>query len=667
MRDGGVMSLKNLWKRNVEEYSRDCVFRHRFAIYSEEEFKLWSEALYENKIVFKGTDKAFHIPDFSRIDYSGPETEHPEWVQQLNRFRWIIFAHADYLRNGSDHMARLVYDSINAWMEYWPNYEDRTDIYPFRQHELWDPMMSTPIRIGFNEGCGWVGCLPAFFDHPLFTEEFVKKVYDSVIWQLKPMLYNNMERSGEHNWRPNELDCLLFVSSVFPDAAGYKEYAVNNINDTFEAQFENDGSHIEHTPDYHNWLTDNFVLFYFMSKNRPELGLEIDGNKLVRAIDYTLDSLAPDGRSFGIHDSWPWHPDNAIIDDTKIRMRRKIAEEEGIQPLEEYQTVMDSYYPDAGHFFMRNGREADSTMFFFDATRWGSWHCHLSRNSVNMYHGGRMLLMDNGSLNYGKNAIRSYGKFTTSHNTITINGLSQCIYANPEILEYSINGDVALVVSSYQGGYQAMEGEATPVPAEHERIFIWVRDRFALVFDCVNIYNNNALKNIACHWQLPEGQVLHDSENRRVNTLFDDANVLLQCIYSTPEAESFIHEGEEDPLLGYVSRTGGKLSGGKPAPLFASEINTDAEFSRFCHIIVPYTGTGVPKVSADHDKTRYAMKFNIKIDSEEYEVASHYFAREYFKSNSAIRRIGDLDTFSRVYVKGKRNGEQILEWKYRGE
>lgn len=147
--------------------------------------------------------------------------------------------------------------------------------------------------------------------------------------------------------------------------------------------------------------------------------------------------------------------------------------------------------------------------------------------------------------------------------------------------------------------------------------------------------------------------------------MFDDSNVFIKCIYSEPGAETVIHEGESEPLLGYVTRTGGKMSGGKPAPMFSTEVKTDAEFTRFCHLIVPYRGTGLPHVKFDVEKTRYAMKFNVQIDENKYEIASHYFSREYFKTNSAIRKVGSLETLSRVIVKGFENGKETINWSYR--
>ncbi len=663
---GGDMISKDIWKKNVESYSRDAVFTHRFAYYSASSYTKWIEALYKNEIIFIGGGKSFQIDDFSSMDFGERECNHPEWIQQINRFHWMTYAAVEFIKTGSDHMARLVHDTIQAWMDYWPNYGDRTDIYPFRQHEFWDPMINTPIRLGFGKGCGWVGCLPAFFDHPLFTDEFIEKVHDSIIWQLKPMVFNNREKGGEHNWRANELDCLLFMSCVFPDARNYIEYAVENLNDTFRAQFERDGSHIEHTPDYHMWMIELFSGIYLLGEKRPELGIDFDGHRIVKALDYAIDSRSPDRRSFGINDSWPWHPDNDPDGPRHEKMRMRICETIGLDPEDKGTAAkLDSAYPDAGQYFFRNHRKEGGTAFFFDAGRWGSWHCHLSRNSLNLFHGSRMLLIDPGSLDYGNNEIRDYGKYSTSHNTVTINGLSQCIYANPEVLEKCLNETVALIVSSYQGGYQDPVGDGRPVPAEHERIFIWVRDKFALVFDNVNIYNNRNENHIACHWQLPDGEIFHDATDKSVHTCFDDHNVHVSCIYCEPDAKNCIHEGETDPLLGYVSRTGGKLSGGKPAPMLSTEVLTEAEFTRFCHLIVPYNGTRVPSINTSFEKTRYAMKFSISIDGDDYVVASHYFSREYFKTNSAIRNINDTKTFSRVYVSGSRNGNRFMEWTYK--
>ncbi len=661
------MNLKNEIYQRLLDYQKDVVVLHRFSKLVDSEITEWTKALYNNNIIFRAADMQFHFDDFKKMDFTGPEIDHQEWQQQINRFLWLKFATIEYQKNKSDHMANIVFDTINAWMNYWPNYGENTDIYPFRQHEFWDPMINTPIRLGYNNLNGWVGCVPHFFSHPLFTEEFVEKMVDCILWQIKPMVYNNRFRGGENNWRPNELDSLLFLSQVIPGAKKYEEYAVNQLNDAFIAQFESDGSHIEHTDDYHNWMSDVFANLAILSINRPSLGLKINPERIIKTMDYGLICKAPDGRSFGIHDSQAWHEKNTPIIYDYLEKRDKIASLIN-QPTfkEKYKNQLDFPFLNAKQFFLRTSWNEDATMVYFDASKWGSWHTHMSRNSVNIYHGNKMIITDPGTLNYGKNKDRDYGKSTPAHNTVTIDNMTQSVSSNPEIEHYESTEQLTLIISDYTGGYSSFYDNSNAITAEHERIFLWVKNHFMLVFDNVNMHGNTKKRVVSSHWQYKASDVFHDSKKQLCYSNFDDYNVMVKKIYSNVDTSSIIYSGQLDPMLGYNSKTGNKLSGSRPAPMFSIEAKTNESIIKIGQLLIPYQGNTPPKVSVTTKITNYAQLFNISIDDYKFEVASHYFVRDYFKSNSAIREIGDINSFARFVVNGYEKDKQILKWSYRG-
>lgn len=678
------MELKTTLKNNLEKFRKDMVFLNRFAKHDDEYLEVYTTNLHNNEIPMRGNNKKVHYEDFSKIDYMGPEIKHQEWVQQLNRFYWIKYCAIEYEKNKSDHMARLVYDAINAWMDYWPYYGDRSDIFEWMCCDLFHPMISTPLRLGASPGHGWIGCLPHFFDHPLFTEEWVTKVVKSALWQIGPMIENNRYHSNEHNWRPNELSTLLFLSQVLPGAEKYIDYAVEQLNDAFYAQFEDDGVHIEHTTDYHDWMTDIFALIHIFSMNRPELGLKISADKVLKSLDYGIISKAPDGRQFGIHDSYAWHPDNPVESSRNLRIRDYIAQRAGRNSFkDEYEGVESFRFDSAQQYFFTFGGTGLQTgtgpvqKLYFDASKWGSWHMHQSKNSLNFYYGNKMLLIDPGSLDYGNSLERWYGKLTPAHNTVSINNLSQCLVSDPLVREYHADENVAFLVSDYTGGYQDWSviedkrpvqghyGDRSQITGAHERMFFWVKGKFILVFDSINL-NENADQNIiSSHWQFLKGDVGHNENEQSAHTCFDDYNVLVKKVYANTETKSKIYCGGTGPMLGYNSRTGGKLSGVTPAPMLSIEAKTDKEMVRIAQIIVPYAGTVLPDVSISYEKKRYAMLFKVKFNDEVYDIASHYFVREYFKTNSAIREIGGYSSMARAFIKGYKNKKQIIDWEYK--
>lgn len=679
------MSLKTIIQINWEKFKNDTVFLNRFAKRDDEYLDVFTENLRNNEIPMRGNNKKVYYEDFSKIDYLGPEINHPEWVQQLNRFYWIKYCAVEYEKNKSDHMAKLVYDAINAWMEYWPYYGDRSDIFDYMCCDLFHPMISTPLRLGTAPGHGWIGCLPYFFDHPLFTEEWVSKVTESVLWQIKPMIENNrIHLKQEGNWRPNELSSLLFLSQVLPGAEKYTEYTVMHLNDAFYAQYEDDGVHIEHTTDYHDWMTDIFAMAYILSLKRPELGLNISAEKILMSMDYGIISKAPDGRQFGIHDSYSWHPDNPIESPHNLMVREYIAQKAGRKSFEEEYYGKESFiYNSTQQYFFTNTGTGLQTgtgpvqKLFFDASKWGNWHMHQSKNSLNFFFGNKMLLIDPGSLDYGNSAERWYGKLTPAHNTVSINNLSQCLVSDPQIREYYADKNLVFMISDYTGGYQDWSmienkrpvqghyGDRSQITGAHERIFFWIKGKFILVFDSINL-NENIDKNvISCHWQFLKGDVIHNELEQSAYTCFEDYNIMIKKIYSNTETKSKIYCGNKNPLLGYNSRTGGKLSGITPAPMLAIESETDKDMIRIGQIIIPFEGTGLPNFSVNVEKTRYAILFKIKINDETYDIASHYFVRDYFKTNSAIRDIAGYSSMARAFVKSYSNGNSIIDWEYK--
>jgi len=672
------MDIKKVLKSNLQLFKRDTIFLNKFAKRDDDLLTAFTECLYNNEIKMRGNNKKVKYTDFTQIDFMGPEIKHPEWVQQLNRFYWLKYCAIEYEKNQSDHMAQLVFDAINAWIEYWPYYGDRSDIFEWMCCDLFHPMISTPLRLGAGPGHGWIGCLSYFFDHPLFTDDFVKKVIKSALWQIEPMIENNKNHSGEHNWRPNELSCLLFMSQVLPGAEKYTEYVIEQLNDAFFAQFENDGSHIEHTTDYHDWMADIFALTHILGVNRPELGINISSDKILKSLDYGLVGKAPDGRQLGIHDSYAWHMNNPVETIRNLKIRNTIADMCGRQSFkEEYKDVQNFRFDDAQQYFFRNKGTGPVQMLYFDASKWGSWHTHQSKNSLNLFFGNKMLLIDPASLDYGNSPERWYGKLTPAHNTISINNLSQSPSSDPVIREYYADDKVVFMVSDYTGGYQdwcgpgsnrpeqGFYGDMSQITAAHERLFIWIKDKFILVFDSINMHENVSNAKVSSHWQFLEGEADHDEQSHSAHTCFDEFNVLVKKVYSNIDTTSRLYCGETNPMLGYNSKTGGKLSGTTPAPMLSIEAETDKDFVRIGQIIIPYLGTDLPNVSVSYEKSRYAMLFKVNIDGEIYNIASHYFVREIFKTNSAIRGIGGFSSTARTFVKGYKNEKEILNWEYK--
>ena len=82
---------------------------------------IWIEALDKGRIRFVDgpeSHPSFHIPDFRKINFSGAELDHQEWRAQINRFYWARPLTLEYLRTRDLKYARILRDTIEAWLDY---------------------------------------------------------------------------------------------------------------------------------------------------------------------------------------------------------------------------------------------------------------------------------------------------------------------------------------------------------------------------------------------------------------------------------------------------------------------------------------------------------------------------------------------------------------------
>ena len=568
------------------------------------ESRKWVDALRKGHIFFYEIREVdIGLKD---IDWSGSHVHHQEWPAQLNRFYVLPHLVTAYRETGDADLPKLARRLIEDWI-------DQHDYSADEPPAAGDNTLNISIRVGQSTGRGWWASAPAFADSGVFDDAFVERMIESSRGQLACL---RAYIAGQGNWRISHLDCLLFCSLVVPGLEEHQRFAVRNLNETFHRQIHADGSHEEHNPSYHRWMRDVFTDYWRLSRKRPDLGLRIEPSRVVRMWDYSVASTAPDGGSIGLHDGSAWRPGPGHIDD--LRRRSAVVRETGVgKQAWDCGSGPSRYFADAGQVFIRDSWERDATMIVFDATWWGGGHCHLSRNSVSLYAGSRMLLCDPGVFSYEmSDRYAPYGKSTAAHNTVNFAGMNQS-ESEPHVEHVHLFEDAAVVNASYEAGYWPgeytwnwYEGKHPGLFGMHNRTLLWLGGRCALVWDVLAFDREG--QRYAAHWQLPAGTHRADAAERQAWTTGPDDNVLVQLLSAGDDATLVVYEGQEVPLRGWLPK-GGPWEY-EPAPQLAFEAIARGRYGNLATLLLPFRGECPPRPSVDAftDSTGLTQGFHLR-------------------------------------------------------
>ncbi len=332
-------------------------------------------------------------------------------------------------------------------------------------------------------------------------------------------------------------------------------------------------------------------------------------------LDYALFSTAPDGGSIGLHDGECWRPKQERPAAVKLgttpdtlhglrAARREVLDATGAQvPARDEEESPSRFFASAGQLFLRSGFDADTEMVVFDATRWGGGHCHLSRNALSLYSGGRMLLVDPGIFSYEtSDPFMAFGKSTPAHNTLNLDLMSQS-EADPDLHDLALLGDAAVASCTTAGGYYPgtytwnwRHGKHPGLFASHTRTLLWLRNRCLIVWDHVRLDRPGQMYGI--HWQFPAGPAGCDPQARRAwSASPTERNILVQEIGGADPLHPFLAEGDGTTPAGWLPTdvTGGRT----PAPQARYHAHAAGVATTACFLLLPFDGATPPAVPVE--------------------------------------------------------------------
>ena len=475
------------------------------------------------------------------IDWAGGHIHHQEWPAQLNRFFHLAPLAAAYRVTGEERFAQAARSYIEDWIRGDP-YATATVPRPG------DNMLNMSIRLGTGVQSGWGWTLPAFLRSPAFDEAFLDRMFASISQQAD-YLSRHLTTTG--NFRISELDTLVFTAlrlPFLPNAHQLLEAGIMGMRNALATQFLADGVHVERTPGYADWMARVATNFLHLKQLFPEVDAHVDPDRLVRALDYSAQSVL-----FGVNDASA--PPRDPSDQSRLQTRAETIQRLGLKapsapPLEQV-------FPNAGQVFLRSAWKPGADYLAFDASTWGGGHGHLSRLSFVFRSGGRALVTDPGILNYEmSDPLASYGKSTPAHSTLNVGGWNQS-GADAQLLRTEFTPGIALIHAKYEGGYwegryewSFRNGRGRGVWGAHERVLLWAKGQYVLVLDTMATDAGEEVRNA---WQMgPMERCSHDSAGLEWWSENQDTNLSLRLLAPPEKTVMQCYEGSKEPLRGWI-------------------------------------------------------------------------------------------------------------------
>jgi hypothetical protein len=292
-------------------------------------------------------------------------------------------------------------------------------------------------------------------------------------------------------------------------------------------------------------------------------------------------------------------------------------------------------------------------------------------NSVNFYHGGKMVLIDPGTFSYERsNIFTGYGRHTASHNTVCVDDMAQLPSTCNEAI-CDMEGRCVFIYNIYSNGYG---GDDRSVAGSHERMALWIKDEFVLVNDIIKTSGNHFTANFNL---LPGNNGLFEGG---VYSNHDGYGIMIKPIYSNCGLSVNLYEGSMDPMAGWLAIDGSMQKGGEPGSSvhFKGDVAEDASVAAY--VLAPYAGGSRPSVELinrtelekaelrDRNSRIYnsAVHYRIRTGSGEYGIVSAYLKYRNGRLHPSIGEAGEYESDGKLAVVEFKQEKPVFAYLYEG-
>jgi Heparinase II/III-like protein/Heparinase II/III N-terminus len=416
-----------------------------------------AEAVAAGRFELAGIERDLGVePDWLGADLPADE----EWRIEWSKFYYgRDLAHA-FAQTGERRFIEAWESLVGSWLDQVPIGFDTSDVAARRVQNwlyAWQDLAAAPAFTGLAGG---------------LAERLAAAIGEHAA-------YVRAELSPERNHRTLELYALFLVPLALPDLdpdGTLLRFAVDELEAALVAEFRSDGVHRESSTHYHLIALRSFV---GARENARRFGVAFSERfdpGLGRAYDFALHCTRPDGLIPALSDA-----DTGDYSDL-LALAGELLERPAGPPADR-----NVSFPDGGYFVQRSGWRDDRERFLIlDCGPLGDGgHGHYDLLSVEIYGGGRPLVVDPGRFTYSEEPpnLRRWFRGTAAHNTVCVDGLDQTPYTRKRP-----RGPVAegrLIGRASAPGLDVIAGEArSPVyEAEHVRVVAFAGERWWVIED----------------------------------------------------------------------------------------------------------------------------------------------------------------------------------------
>lgn len=425
------------------------------------------------------------------------------------------------------------------------------------------------------------------------------------------------------NWRVHQITNIFTQGmswTFLVNAAMWLELAVNAMNEEFDVQFHDDGSHEELCSHYGAGTWQVFAAYQALAEHRPDLGIAFDRGKMQRCIEYYLSSCKPFGPLAAIGDDYASR-DLAALDrdsqpypasatprwDTTVRRGAAWLADRGF-PAADFivhgaRTLIPEWttrrHADSGYMFMRDGWGPHSLYADLNMGYYSNCHCHYGLLGLQVAGYGREFIVDPGCSALDPRDINANMARTRAHSTVCVDGLDQQVNAPVRLSRCFIGRHYDFAVGVYKGGWRSGNaygpGTVAAAPFDHAfggthfRHVLFAKHSYWVVFDAVTTKPGHLAET---RFQFMPNPMRALPEGGGYVTGWGHSNLALVPLH-WEGWEHGLCEGETDPIEGWMPVPGGEFTA---APVYKATRATDSQPLWHGSLLFPFRGADMPRL-----------------------------------------------------------------------
>lgn len=583
----------------------------------------------------------------SNIDWSADPHHYREWTYSINRFfHWRTLCDA-YWQSGDERYAEEFCNQLGDWVRKnpVPLFVSGNGSYTWRT-----------IECGIRQSTTWPECLYRVLGSKSFTPEVAAVMTKSMVEHARHLM---QWPSRSNNWLTMESNGLCTIGTLLPEfreAAEWRSTGLARQYAELDNQVYPDGAQKELTTGYHQVSLRNFL---GLARTCKLNGIDIPRDyyeKLRKMFEYNLYVQMPDSRTpalndGGMHDV---REDMATAYDLYHDPVFDWAASDHTRGASPEQT--SHFFPYAGQMVMRSGWEPGAAYLLMDAGPFGVAHQHEDKLSIVVYAHGKLQILDPGNYHYDSSPWRKYTIDTPAHNTVMVDGLSQCrrrlpreqyvVERPPESNLWLSGPRVDYAAGVYDDGY----GPKGAVKVAHRRQIVFVKPEYWLVVDTFSATGQHGYESL---FRFNADEASIDGDTPTVRTIDPSPNCLIAAARQ-PDLSVRIVKGQTEPTIqGFVAGEHWRPSwkdpkrqppehGKREVPTAVFTLKTDGP-ARVAHVIYPYAKGQQPQVSVeDITKKGGPVRVRIKLPSGRTDEIAVHNGAEVMRDGSPWASVGPI-------------------------